>query len=199
MTAIAKALRTDTEGDWESAKDKRLPLPEEAPLPAFLREEEEMTAAQRGTVTHKALGMVDPDLIRRGQYARALDALREKGQLSEKERRAVQEAWLSGFYQSPLGGRVLAAQEIHREWAFNLRGEGPTLIQGVIDLCFVENGRWVLIDYKTDRAADDEILARYALQIAWYARALSAITGIPVGEAWLFSLRRGSAIPVPLP
>lgn len=198
VTAITKPLRADTEGNWESAIDKRMLLPEEAPLPTFLRKEEETTAAWRGTVTHKALGLADLALVRAGRYGEALDALVARGRMSIKERQAVHEAWLAGFYQSPLGVRALKTKELHREWAFNLRGEGPALIQGVIDLCFLENGRWVLADYKTDRGEEDEILSRYALQIQWYARALAVITKIPVGEAWLFALRKGVMIPVPL-
>ena len=53
----------------------------------------------------------------------------------------------------------------------------------------------MLCDYKTDRnmAAAKE---RYARQLSWYARALAALTGKPVKELWLFSLRQGKAIPV---
>ena len=65
------------------------------------------------------------------------------------------------------------------------------MIQGVIDLCFLEDGQWVLADYKTDDA-DGETLMR------WYARALGDITGIPVKEAWLFGLRAGESYPVAL-
>ena len=70
----------------------------------------------------------------------------------------------------------------------------------MIDLCFLEEGAWVLTDYKTDRAEEAELLSRYALQLNWYARALASITGRPVREMYLFSLRAGRAIPVePLP
>ena len=77
-----------------------------------------------------------------------------------------------------------------------MRGRGRLLIQGVIDLCFLENGQWVLADYKTDHASGDELLARYSLQLSWYSRALALITGIPVKETLVFSLREGKAYPV---
>ena len=117
--------------------------------------------------------------------------------LTAAERAGLRTHWLSGFFSSPLGQRALAAGEVHREWSFNLRGEQGSLIQGVIDLCFLENGRWVLADYKTDAASGDELLRRYSLQLRWYARALARITGIPVAETLIFSLRAGASYPVP--
>ena len=87
---------------------------------------------------------------------------------------------------------------MRREWSFNLRGPYGSMIQGVIDLCFLEDGQWVLADYKTDDADGETLLRRYALQLRWYARALADITGIPVKEAWLFGLRTGESYPVAL-
>ena len=65
-------------------------------------------------------------------------------------------------------------------------------------MAFEENGAWVLVDYKTDRVDDEQTLVnRYAEQLAWYARALTEITGKPVKERYLYALRVGKAIAVP--
>ena len=143
------------------------------------------------------LGQIDYALIRQGKLTQALNELQKQGVLTDAERAAVRAHWLTGFFSSPLGQRALAAREVHREWSFNLKGDKGSMIQGVIDLCFMENGRWVLADYKTDAAGEDELLRRYALQLRWYARALSQITGVPVGEILIFSLRAGKCFPVP--
>ena len=195
VTAIAKKLREEKD-DWESPLDKRRQPEEETPLPVFLRDDSP-TAAQRGTVTHRVLGAIDYALAGRGQWAAALDALEKSGLLSAEERKDVRVDWLKKFFLSPLGQRALNAREVHREWAFNLKGPMRTMIQGVIDLCFLEDGQWVLADYKTDRADGETLLRRYALQLRWYARALGEITGLPVKETLLFSLRAGEALPVP--
>ena len=69
-----------------------------------------------------------------------------------------------------------------------------TLLQGVIDCAFMENGAWVLVDYKTDRIADeDAFIQRYQLQLEWYARALEKITGLPVKEKYLYSITLNKA------
>ena len=195
VTAIAKRLREEGD-DWESPNDKRRE-PVEATKPAFL-EEEKITAAQRGTLTHRVLGLVDYDLIRQGKIREALDALTAKGLLTKGERESVQLRWLSGFFSSPLGKRALRAPEVHREWAFNVKGQGQSLVQGVIDLCFLEEGKWVLVDYKTDAVDGEALLQRYTLQIQWYAQALSRITNRPVAQALLFSLREGKEYAVAL-
>lgn len=191
VSAVVKAVRMQ-EDQWESPADKRI-MQEESPLPSFIAAQD-MTPALRGTVTHRVLGLIELPLIREGKYAEALDKLQEKNLLTSFERQAVHLSWLKDFYESSLGRRMLSAREIHREWAFNLAGEGSTLIQGVIDLCFLEADGWVLVDYKTDRAEDAEIMERYQLQMQWYRKALEKITGVPVKETYLFALRSGHAI-----
>jgi ATP-dependent helicase/nuclease subunit A len=53
-----------------------------------------------------------------------------------------------------------------------------TLMEGVVDLAFEENGHWVAVDYKTDRErAGTE--GHYRRQVGLYAAALEAATGVP--------------------
>ena len=196
VTSIAKRLR-DERDEWESPADKRK-LPDEAPLPRFLRETETLTAAQRGTVTHRVLGLLDEHLLREGKLDEALAQLQAQNLLTDAEKAVIRLDWLVHFYSSSLGKRALRSDTLHREWSFNLLGPYGSMIQGVIDLCFLEDGQWVLADYKTDNADGETLLRRYALQLRWYARALAEITGKPVKEAYLFGLRAGQSYPVPL-
>ena len=63
------------------------------------------------------------------------------------------------------------------------------LVQGIIDACFLENGEWVLVDYKTDRVQDpEELRMRYQVQLDLYERALIQITGIKVKEKLIYSV-----------
>ena len=93
---------------------------------------------------------------------------------------------------------MLAAQELHREWAFTYRREtetGAQLLQGVIDCCFIECGAWVLVDYKTDADAAGAI-ERHRPQLELYAQALAGITGLSVRERVLYLVRAGRAYQV---
>ena len=66
-----------------------------------------------------------------------------------------------------------------------LNPEG-VLIEGVVDLAFEEDGRWMVIDFKTDRDLDPG-LDMYKRQLTLYASAIAQATGKPV-DAALFSL-----------
>ena len=116
---------------------------------------------------------------------------------------------ITRFFESEIGRRMLSSERVEREWPFNLRmsagevlssselGENSTgermLVQGVIDCCFIEDGGWVLIDYKTDREDDMDLLReRYISQLNLYARALDEVTHMPVRQKGLFLLRKGA-------
>lgn len=148
----------------------------------------------------------------REEIARQLDGMLQKGILSQTMRSVVPEALLARFFAGETGRRLLAAEIIRREWSFNLRMRTEdalspeemetfagtiVLVQGTIDMCFIEDGAWVLLDYKTDRSTDiDEIKAHYTRQLQLYATALERITGIPVKQKLLCLLRRGMVLEV---
>ena len=172
--------------------------------PAFM-EEKRMTAAERGTLTHRALSLMPLDTLRTAAdipavIREALQTMQKRGLFTEEELRIINVHAISGYFTSKIGRRMLQSGNVRREWAFNLRltSQQALLLQGVIDCAFEENGAWVLVDYKTDRVDDEQALVnRYAEQLAWYARALVEITGKPVKERYLFALRLGKAIAVP--
>ncbi|WP_321476258.1 UvrD-helicase domain-containing protein [uncultured Paludibaculum sp.] len=101
------------------------------------------------------------------------------------------------FLQSDLAQRVQQANRVEREFDFLVELDG-VLLRGQVDLWFEHNGRVVIVDYKTDRVLDEARLATYALQLGFYAHALRQMLGRPVDEAWLFSLRDGTAHAVTL-
>ena len=103
------------------------------------------------------------------------------------------------FFESELGKRMLASPEIKREAAFTMKinSHGATMVQGIVDCAFTENGEWVLIDYKTDYDTAPEVFVpRHEMQMNWYREALERLTRIPVKEMWLYALRAGRAFPV---
>ena len=185
--------------------------PELIPRPSFLSEEGGMTGAERGTAAHAALQGLDMPALRgldetalHQTVVLQLNAMAERGQLTKAQREAVRPMTLVRFLLSDLGQRMLAAQTLHREWMFTLRmsteesvgipSNETLLVQGSVDCCFEEDGGWILLDYKTDRADDtDELIERYRPQLALYARALHEITGKPVKETWLCLLTAGTA------
>ena len=183
-----------------------------APLaerPQFLMADaQRLTGAERGTAYHRAMQLLDLDGLAGLTGRKLIDAIREqlgafarRRLLSEPQQVAVRPSALAAFLESGVGVRLRAAPEVRREWSFNVMmraeealapeemygyGDAELLVQGTIDCCFMEAGRWVLLDYKTDRADDPEALREhYRRQLHVYALALERITGIPVGEKLL--------------
>lgn len=72
---------------------------------------------------------------------------------------------------------------------------GPTVVlEGVIDLAYLERGGWVIADYKTDVGTDPDFPARraaYRRQVDLYAEAWVALTGEPVKERVLVFTSQG--------
>ncbi|HPY42766.1 MAG TPA: UvrD-helicase domain-containing protein [Clostridia bacterium] len=162
-----------------------------------------LSAAQRGAAAHKALCALDPALFTglEGQQLMpalrlAMDELAGRGLLLSAERQALDEAAVARFYRSDLARRMARSPQRHAEWPFTLLADEQVILQGVLDACFLEEGAWVLVDYKTDRGEAKDILARYRDQMRWYMRALRDITGLAVREAWLYLLRTGEAVRV---
>jgi ATP-dependent helicase/nuclease subunit A len=72
----------------------------------------------------------------------------------------------------------------------------PTVLEGVIDLAFREDGGWVIADYKTDVGTDPDFprrLQTYRRQVDLYAEAWTRLTGDPVKERVLFFTAQGTA------
>jgi len=78
----------------------------------------------------------------------------------------------------PLLARARAASRCHRELPVLLPLEGGKVLEGVLDLAFLEQGTWTIVDFKTD-ADQDTPRRRYERQLRWYALALSRLTGLP--------------------
>jgi ATP-dependent helicase/nuclease subunit A len=83
------------------------------------------------------------------------------------------------------------------------RTELPTLLRGVIDLVFLEEPGWVIVDYKTDRvlpAAVPDLTEHYSPQLRTYANVWQALTGRKVCEAALLFTHPNCYVPVgPVP
>jgi ATP-dependent exoDNAse (exonuclease V) beta subunit len=93
-----------------------------------------------------------------------------------------------GGMAAGIAARVLAHDLLQRARAADARGacrrETPvtlttddgTLVEGVVDLAFEENGVWTVVDYKTDRELARGVES-YRRQVALYAAAIGSATG----------------------
>jgi ATP-dependent helicase/nuclease subunit A len=151
-----------------------------------------------------------------------LDSLVLRKVIRTDERREVPWEPLAAFLMSPLAKRMAAAgRRLRKEAAFTmllpasrlypellpetepfLKGvasDQEIMIQGTIDAFFEENGKLVLIDYKTDRIRPEqeaELVRRYRSQMLLYAEALTTQIGLPAEEKWIYALALNKALRV---
>lgn len=173
------------------------------------------SAADIGIAYHRIMEFID--------FSKAIDAsgradngyiseraafLREHDAIDADVYAALDLGRIAAFFEGELGRRAAAASAngtLMREKPFTLRtvrGGREMLVQGVIDCCFEEDGRMILIDYKSNfirpGAKHEDELARirdeYKVQIELYKEAVEKGTGKEVAEAYLYLFAATDAI-----
>ncbi len=160
--------------------------------------------AAYGSFLHSLIQYIPLDLFdgvgeddRHRCYLEHLQAMIEAQQLAPNDRELAEQAYpaLSAYLLSDLAKRVRRADVVFRESPFAVMydREAGTLIQGIIDLWFIEGGELVLVDFKSDylRKFSDpaaELQQRYQLQLNEYAKALQAMNHLSVKEKLIWSL-----------
>lgn len=194
----------------EDGMDEPRPRPRDTISLPDRAQKTKLTAAEIGTAMHVFLEEAD---LRQPYDAAAIDALAEglvqSGRLTAQEGAALRKKELLQFFRSDLAKRLRAAEQIVKEQPFSLLMQpkelffgadyadtkDKILLNGIMDCYFVEKGRVILLDYKSDRLYDEkEWKARYEIQLSLYRKALERALGLPVAEVYLYSFAMGRAI-----
>ncbi|NLW07581.1 MAG: helicase-exonuclease AddAB subunit AddA [Clostridia bacterium] len=180
--------------------------------PLFMQEQQGLTAAERGTITHLVLQHLDlKQAVDRNNLEQLLQQMVQREILTAAQAEAVDVDAIVMFFNSPLGQRLLARPEkVQRELPFSLAiparelysslpgeigDEELILVQGIIDCLLEEEEGFLLLDFKTGRLPADP-LAAYQEQLLYYSRAVATIFNRPVKEAYLYFLDSGQDIRV---
>lgn len=172
-------------------------------IPKFISGEEvQLAANERGSAYHRVMECLDYSVSVNLDGVKAdINRMLETGKMNELQVKSVNPWDIYTFVQSDTGRRVANAVNggsVRREQPFVFEYEGQ-LIQGIIDLCFEEDGELVIVDYKTDRvmkgkAGEKELVKRYAIQLDYYAKALEQLTGKNIKEKIIYSFALGKEI-----
>lgn len=172
-------------------------------IPQFLQEEEELKGASRGSAYHKFLELLDfTKEYKKEELQDTICRLQEEKKLSEEMAACIRIKDILGFLNCPSGQRMhkaalqsllykeqpfvlgVDAQEIYPEEP----GGEVILIQGIIDVCFEEDGELVVLDYKTDQVKTaEELRDKYHSQLEYYGAALEQLLKKHVKEKIIYS------------
>ncbi|MBP9989745.1 MAG: helicase-exonuclease AddAB subunit AddA [Ruminococcus sp.] len=167
-----------------------------------------MNPAQRGTAMHKFMEFFD---YSSDDYSIdfQLEKMLENNHLTEDESNVLEKDKLERFFSSEIAKRIknsplllrekkvtvgIKAGKLYPDLPENIKDE-TVVIQGFVDCAFEENGKLVIVDYKTDRNASAETLReRYYNQLKMYEYALHECTGMEIECTLIYSFDNGEYV-----
>ena len=194
--------------------EEEVPLPY---VPEFVKAREENQGAKRGTAVHRAMECIDFSRMEEqiqsagvqtdragiaGIVKKRLSELLEEHKIDEQMYELILPDKIAGFFMDETAIRMSNAQRAGRlflEKPFVLGKEAGeiypemesterVLIQGIVDVFFIEDGKVHVLDYKTDRVnKGEQLIGRYKTQIELYAEALAKALEVEVGEKLIYS------------
>ena len=167
-----------------------------------------LSGADRGTALHTFMQFCDFEKAKADPKAE-ISRLFEKRFITEKQAEVISPEKVKTFFESELYRRIEKSPEVFRELRF-LRGlpaleigyegaspEDKITVQGVADCVFEENGKYIVVDYKTDFVENiEELRERYSAQLNMYKRLLSESLGKEVVSAIIWSFHFGKELEV---
>ena len=183
--------------------------------PKFLSKEEEvLTGAQKGTLLHLCMQKLDTTKDYSLQDIKDLiEQMKQNNKITELQATNINARKVYNFTNSEIWQRMKKAKELQQEKAFYLNVpikevykeietheeiEGDILVQGIIDLYFIdENNKLILLDYKTDFVErEEQLILKYKMQLDIYKQALEEALHRPVDEIYIYSTWLDRAIKV---
>ena len=184
-------------------------------IPDFAKSDEQLheklTGANRGTAYHRIFELMDLNLP---EYTvesvnEMINGYVNRGLIDKAGADCINENDVIAFSKTDLFERMKQAQsrgELFREQKFllgkkacdvnpNTDSEELVVIQGIIDVCFIENGRYYVVDYKTDKVRKmEQLYDKYSVQLDYYKEAIEQITGKKVEDEIIYSVTLGDEI-----
>lgn len=171
--------------------------------------EQGLFGSERGSAYHRVMECLNYSMLNEDgvdvqlEVDKMLEQLLTDRRITKEQHDCINAADIVAFISAPVGKRALKAYNggtLRREQPFVYIDDAipQQLVQGVIDMYFIEDGKLVVVDYKTDRVprkgGEEILIERYSVQLDYYARALSQILDMPVAEKIIYSFALGREI-----
>ena len=181
-------------------------------VPEFAKnvENESIISARKGTLMHLFLESIN---FNKEYLENDLELLKqdliEKKNVNVQELKYIDIKKIKTFLESDLVKKIRNCKFVEKEKAFcikvgldeilNKELNETILVQGIVDLYGIkEDGKIILVDYKTDYVKDEaELIKKYYVQLKLYKKALEEGLEKEVSEVYIYSLYLGKEIKVP--
>src|SRR5581483_5832170 len=119
---------------------------------------------------------------------------REKNGISPEQAEMVL-GWVEKTLRSEFMQRARGSKKVFRELPLTIKQDDGIYLNAVLDLAFLEDDQWVLVDYKSDQN-QDERKEKYKKQLGLYGEILEKLTDKKVKSRNLYFLRTQQVLPV---
>ena len=155
-----------------------------------------------GTAYHKFLELCDfNDKNANNQLIRLLN----EGKISKEQAEKLNAELLNKILALPVWDS-LNGYKLYKEQPFlttftarELYGEdsdAEILVQGIIDLIAVKDGKVILVDYKTSDHTAEKLKADYSTQLLLYKKAIEKCLNLIVERSYILSLKTGELVEI---
>lgn len=176
-------------------------------IPAFAKNTENISPTETGTAYHEFLHYCNFSAAQKDPKSEMYRLLTEE-KLTERQCRCLESEKLRAIMMNALFDRVIRVpkENVYREKQFTVfvhpsltcQGEFQPdrrqIVDGEVDLVFIEDGSLVIVDYKTDRIREVEELCRHKPQLDLYEEAMTQVFGLPVKEKIIFSITLNQSV-----
>lgn len=187
--------------------EEKEPYVPEFALEGEILQPEVNRGALRGTAVHRVMECLDFQKIlevdldsaeaKKTFISEEIARMLEADLITEDMKELVRIESLLHFLENPAALRMAKADargDLFREKPFVMDYEG-VLVQGIIDVFWLEDDKIVLLDYKTDNVKmAEELVKRYETQLALYADALKRVFSTKQTENLIYSFRLDEVI-----
>lgn len=167
-----------------------------------------LSGAERGTALHTFMQFCDFEKAAENPE-NEIKRLVDMKFITQKQADTISEEKIAAFFKSSLYERIKCSTFVRRELRFlqslpanelgyeDASPDDKITVQGVADCVFEENGKIVVVDYKTDYVDDiSELSERYSAQLIMYERLLEKALGKEVSGAVIWSFHFGKEIEI---
>lgn len=174
--------------------------------PAFMQGDK-LAGAARGTAMHHVMQYIN--FTEKVDVNAEVERLLEWKFITEQEANSIDVAAISAFFESDVYRRIMKSDNVRREMRFLTEipateidntlelspDEASIIVQGAVDLCFVEDDGIVVLDFKTDRVDNlSELVTTYGEQLEIYSVAAQKIFGKAIKERIIYSFHLNDSI-----
>lgn len=186
-------------------------IPSLKDIPQFKEKSILFTNTEIGTIVHFVMQHLNiKENLTMENIKEQVYKMVNKKLLTEKEAEIVNIEMLYDFFNTEIGKRMVASPYVKREVPFvikknaceiinSLNKNDVILLQGIIDCYFYEDDQVVIIDYKTDKIIDGNLMQvkqEYSPQILSYKEAVEKITNKRVKACYLYLFDINQAVEI---